>query len=357
MALGWLAFAAPLSAQEESQQINPPPLADVVVPVLPLRPAVPSLVALVRAADAIEGFDENPAVTRRMVEQLVKAATGHATAADGWRSLVRPVDRVGIKVTAAGGRYFSTRRGVVAAVIDGLKSAGVPTRNIFVWDRDPEALREAGFTEERLGCAVRGIEQPKGWDRDDALHAPVLGELIWGDLQFIERVTSLDRGEGDQLSSKSHLCKILSRDATKWINIPALSDTPGIGVHGAFYSAVIANLDNWRRFTTPRQGGALSLPELYGDPRIGGKCVLHILDALTVTFAGGPAANPRYTAAHGTLYASKDPVALDATGARLIDRWRMESGLPDLGTQTEWLQAAGAVGNFEESKIRFSPAK
>ena len=350
-----LSFAASLSAQEEPPQLDPPTPARVLPPAP--QPKAPSLIAVARDEAAIQGFDENPAATRRMVEQLVKSATGCATTAEAWRSLVAPSDRVGIKVSTAGGRYFSTRRGVVVAVVDGLKMAGVPGKNIFVWDRDAVALREAGFTEERLGCTVRGIDQPKGWDREDALVAPVLGELIWGDLQFTERVVALDRTDGDQLSSKSHVCKILSRDATKWINIPALSDAPGLGVHGAFYSAVVANVDNWRRFTTAGPGGALALPDMFADPRIGGKCALHILDALMITFAGGPGPNPQYAAKHSTLYASKDPVALDATGVRLIDQLRLSVNLPILGPKSTWLQSAETVGNFAESMIRFSTAK
>lgn len=335
-------FAASLSAQEGPQQLNPPALAGVPEAVVLQKKAGPSVVAVARDEDALRGFDENTAVTRRMVERVVKAATGCATAADAWRSLVKPTDRVGIKVSAAGGRYFSTRRGVVLAVIEGLKSAGISEKDLFVWDRDAVALREAGFTEERLGCAVRGIDQPKDWERGDALNAPMLGELIWGDLQFIERVVAKDRADGD---------------VTKWINIPALSDAPGLGVHGAFYSAVVANVDNWRRFTTAGVGGAMALPEMYADSRIGGKCALHIIDALTVTFAGGPAANPQYTVPHATLYASKDPVALDATAARLIDLLRTDANLPTLGTKAAWLQHAGSVGNFDESMIRFATAK
>lgn len=305
----------------------------------------------------MNGFEENPAATRRMVDAAVKTATSRATVADAWRSLAGPADRVGIKVSTAGGRYFSTHRGVVAAVVDGLKSAGVPEKNIFVWDRSEAGLREAGFTTARVGCEVRGIEQPNGWDRDGSLVAPVLGQLIWGDAQFTERVVALDKNEGDQLSAKSHVCKILSRDVTKWINVPALSDAPGMAVHGAFYSAVVSNVDNWRRFTTAGPGGATALPDLYSDPRIGGKCVLHILDALAVTYAGGPGPNPHYSNIHGTLYASKDPVALDAKGVRLLEGWRLAANLPALGTKAAWLQTAGAVGNFDESMIRFATAK
>ncbi len=330
---------------------------DAAAPAIPQKPKGPSIVAVVRDSAAMDGFEENPRITRQMVDTVVKNATGRPTVADAWRSLATPADRVGIKVTAAGGRYFSTRRGVVAAVVEGLKLAGVPEKNIFVWDRDAATLRDAGFTAERLGCEVRAIAQPKDWDREGSLSAPVLGQLNWGDAQFAERVIAVAKNEGDQLSSKSHVCKLLSRDATKWINIPALSDAPGTGVHGAIYSAVVDNVDNWRRFTTAGPGGAGALPEMYADPRIGGKCVLHILDALAVTYAGGPAANPHFANPHTTLYASKDPVALDATGARLLDQWRSAENLPLLGPETAWLENSAAIGNFDESLIRIILAK
>ena len=187
--------------------------------------------------------------------------------------------------------------------------------------------------------------------------APVLGQLIWGDAQFTERLNALNPAESDQLSSKSHLCRMLARDVTKWINITALSDAPGTGVHGTFYSAVVANIDNWRRFTTTGPDGANALPDLYADPRIGGKCVLHILDPLAVTYAGGPAANPHFATVHSTLYASRDPVALDALGARLLDGWRSAANLPVLGAKVAWLQGAASIGNFEESMIRLVAGK
>ncbi|MEK0448846.1 MAG: hypothetical protein RL088_1114, partial [Verrucomicrobiota bacterium] len=344
--------------QATEPQLNPPTPASAQQDAQsPPRPRTLSIVGTVRSEDAMTGFEENTATTRRMVASVVKTATGKATVEDAWRSLASPDDRVGIKVTAAGGRYFSTRRGVVIAVIEGLKSAGVPEKNIFVWDRDAAALKEAGFTPERMGCEVRSISQPKDWERDTPLVAPVLGQLIWGDAQFTERLNALNPAESDQLSSKSHLCRMLARDATKWINIPALSDAPGTGVHGTFYSAVVANIDNWRRFTTAGLDGANALPDLYTDPRIGGKCVLHILDALAVTYAGGPAANPHFANVHSTLYASRDPVALDALGARLLDGWRSNANLPVLGAKVAWLQGAANIGNFEESMIRLVAGK
>ena len=299
----------------------------------------------------MDGLDENPAVTQRMVDALVRTVTGRADSATAWRDLAGPEDTVGIKVTTAGGLYFSTRRGVVAAVASGLKEAGV--HNIIVWDRNSSTLRECGFTPQRLGCEVRAIDPPRGWDREASLQAPVLGKLIWGDLLFSEKLPAT---ADSLLSSKSHLCTILSRDVTRFINIPALSDEPGCGVGGALHSAVVGNIDNWRRFTVFGESGAAAIADAYSDPRIGGKCVLHILDALAVTYGGGPGPNPQHSVIHNTLYASRDPVAVDSTGLRLLEKWRNHARLGPIGTKAAWLQGT-PIGNSDERMIILTPAQ
>ena len=362
-----LIFAAALGLAEvlaEEPQINPPPSAPapqvapapapVAAPVA--QPTGRSLVAIAHDLRAMEGYDENPAVTRQMVDALVRTITGSESTRAAWRELAGTDERVGIKVTTAGGPYFATRRGVVAAAIAGLKDAGV--REIIVWDKSSAALRECGFTPQRLGCEVRGIDPPRGWDREASFQGPVLGKLIWGDLLFSEKVGShgIGKGEDNLLSSKSHLATILSRDVPRFINIAALSDDPGCGVAGALHSAVIGNLDNWRRFTSFGEGGASGIADCYADPRLGGKCVLHILDALAVTFAGGPGPNPHNSAIHKTLYASRDPVAVDSLGLRLLERWRYRANFGPIGAKASWLRATN-VGNSDEQMLILSPAR
>jgi uncharacterized protein (DUF362 family) len=345
-------FAAALGLVQvlaEAPQANPAAAEPPPPPVA--QPTGRSVVAFARDFRAMDGLDENPAVTRRMVNALVRTVTGRGDSRDAWRDLAGPEDRVGIKVTTAGGPYFSTRRGVVAAVVAGLREAGV--RQIIVWDKDPAALRECGFTPQRLGCEVRAIDPPHGWDRGASFQAPVLGKLIWGDLLFSEKNKE---GPDKLLSSKSHLCTILSRDVTRFINIPVLSDERSCGVAGALHSAVVGNLDNWRRFTSFGESGASAIADSYADPRIGGKCVLHILDALAVTYAGGPGSNPQASVIHNTLYASGDPVALDFIGLQLLEKWRRNGRFGEIGTKAAWLQGTN-IGNADEKMIILSPAR
>ncbi len=367
-----LIFAAALGLAQllaEEPQVNPPATAPapadpsvaapppVIAPVAPVaQPTGRSLVAIAHDPRAMDGFDENPGVTRQMVDALVRTVTGNTSTRAAWRELAGGDERVGIKVTAAGGPYFATRRGVVAAAVAGLKDAGV--RDIIVWDKSSAALRDSGFTPQRLGCEVRGIDPPRGWDREASFQAPVLGKLIWGDLLFSEKVGAhgLGKTEDNLLSSKSHLATILSRDVPRFINIAALSDEPGCGIAGALHSAVVGNLDNWRRFTTFGEGGAAAIGECYADPRLGGKCVLHILDALAVTFAGGPAPNPRHSAIHQTLYASRDPVAVDFLGLRLLEKWRARANCGPIGAKASWLRTTN-VGNADEHMLILTRAR
>lgn len=323
------------------------------------KPLPFSIIHYAQDATALDHFEENPAVTRRMVDRLVRAVTKQPDSTSAWRSLVKPTDRVGIKVSAAGRRYFATHRGIVEAVVAGLESAGVPRNRIIVWDRDLEDLRAAGFTAKRGGYDVVSIPPIIGYDRAAVFSAPILGKLIWGDAMFAEKQGKLGKKlvEADQFSSNSCLANVLSKQITKIINLPVLSDEAGVGVGGAIYNMTVPNIDNWRRFTQLETDAASGLLDLYADERVGGKVVLTIMDALLVQYAGGPRFNPNYAFPYHTLYASTDPVALDANAFRLIDTWRKEAKLPSIARRVEWLQSAEemGLGQFTESKVVLRP--
>ena len=323
----------------------------------PVPPPSTSVIFSAQDSFALEQLEENPAVTRRMVDALVLGVTQQADIAHAWRSLVSPADRVGIKVCAAGGRYFASHRGIVEAVVAGLEESGIPRERVIVWDREGDELRAAGFLAQRGGYQVRGIAPIHGYDRAAAISASVLGKLIWGDLLFQDpgkrggkRATA-----ADQLSSTSHVASVVSREITKIINVPVLSDESGCGVAGALYNMTVPNVDNWRRFT--QTDCADAIPDVYADANLGPKVVLTIMDALRPQYAGGPQFSPNYAFSWHTIYASKDPVALDAHALRLIEGWRKEAKLPPIGKRAAWLESAAesGLGNFAEGKIIVRP--
>src|SRR5260370_17615326 len=80
-----------------------------------------------------------------MVDRLILAVTGQPDLAKAWASLISPNDKIGIKISAAGGELFTTHHDVVSAIVDGLVAAGHPRSSIIVWDRSLQGSKEAGY--------------------------------------------------------------------------------------------------------------------------------------------------------------------------------------------------------------------
>jgi len=112
-------------------------------------------------------------------------------------------------------------------------------------------------------------------------------------------------------------------------------------------------VDNWRRFTQYGSLGAAGIAEIYSDPVIAKKVVLHLMDGLLAEYGGGPQSQPNYAAHHATLLASKDPVALDALALQRIEGWRAKANLPPLGDLAAHVEIAGrmGLGNADLSRV------
>ena len=321
----------------------------------PSSPSQPrSTVYFERNSEALENYQPNPGVIRKMVEDLVIAVTGQPNAESAWKSLFKPGDRVGIKISATGGRYFAVRKPVVDAVAAGLRQAGVPAANIIVWDRAD--LQAAGYHTSGMDYQLRRIESIADYDPKAVIVSPLLGKLIWGDVRFLKDDTNIGSQlirDPESVSSESHLCKIMSKDVTKIINIPVMRGSESCGIAGCFYNMTVPNLDNWRRFVTGAAVGGTTLAELYLDPKISKKIVLTFMDGLIAQYAGESKYEPNYAFHFNTLYASKDPVALDATALREIEKWRKQAKLPDTLKSALYLEAAEAMGlgNYAADKI------
>lgn len=312
-----------------------------------------SIVYRAHNQDAIHDFKTNPELVRRMTNALVLAVTHQPDIASAWRSLVRPNDRVGIKISAAGGELFTTHRAIVNAIVDGLVAAGHSRRDIIVWDKSLGGIKAAGYTESE-GYQLRSIPPRDGYDAKATFSAPFLGNLIWGDFDYIG-----NRGEvpllsdTENTSSISHFSKIVAHDVTKIINLPVLSDSVRNGIAGCLYNVTIPNIDNWRRFGEPPDFGASAIPEIYNDPNIGQKVVLNLMDGLLAQYAGGPASQPAYSFPFATLYASRDPVAIDAIALKHLEEWRKKTRVPPIKRMGAQVQVAAEIGlgNADLSRI------
>lgn len=313
---------------------------------------------------SIKDYDANPEVVRRMVDQLVLAVSGQTTVGAAWASLVKATDVVGIKVCANGAPLFSTHPAVVDAIEAGLIGAGVPPQNIVVWDREEKLLKLAGFKGRSGGYRLMWSE--KNYDLKEFVTSPISGKLIYGDMLFVSKLPEIIKEEqaapekdkkkrfvADNLSDESHISNVLTHVVTKVINVPVLSDHMFCGLSGALFNMTVQNLDNWRRLVQAPISGDPSIPEAYADPRIGEKVVLTIMDGLVALYAGGPVGDANYAIHHGALYASKDPVALDAIALKRLDQWRVEAQMEPASKTAKYLKTAldYGLGNADPSKI------
>jgi uncharacterized protein (DUF362 family) len=177
------------------------------------------------------------------------------------------------------------------------------------------------------------------------LSAPVIGKLVWGDLEYFGDIGKMPMlSDTENTSNVSHFSKILSTEVNKVINVPVMSISETNGIAGCIYNMTIPNIDNWRRFAQGSRFGAESLAEIYSNPLIAKKVVFNLMDGLIAQYAGGPQPQPNYAIHHATLYASKDPVALDAVALRYFEQWRKRGSLPPIGPMAAYVDYAGQIG-------------
>src|SRR6266568_2387842 len=247
----------------------------------------PSIVYAVHDPDAIKDYEANPRVLHAMVDRLVLAATGQSSVATAWASLVSPNDKIGIKISAAGGELFTTHHDVVNAIVDGLVAAGHPRNTIIVWDRSLGGIKDAGYRAGIDGYQLQATTPHDGYDAKAVLTAPLMGQLIWGDLDYLGDARQM-LSDIENTSNVSHFSKILSSEVTKIINVPVMSISETNGIAGCIYNMTIPNIDNWRRFAQGSRFGTESLAEIYANPLIAKKVVFNLMDGLIAQYAGGP---------------------------------------------------------------------
>ena len=203
---------------------------------------------------------------------------------NAWLSLVATNDTVGIKVFSAPGPVAGTRPAVVAAIVRGLLAAGLPpgpdrhlgpARRRFARPRD--FLSWAG----RSGVRVAGAAEA-GYDTNTFYlpDSPVVGQLVWGDLEFGQ--TNKDFSVG----KKSFVSKLVSRQMTKIISVTPLMNENAAGVCGHFFSLALGSVDNTRRFEGKPDRLAVALPEIAALPVIGDRVALYVTDALLAAIRG-----------------------------------------------------------------------
>ncbi len=280
-------------------------------------------VVIVENPRAITAYEADPAVAQTMVDRGIIRLTGKPSSIDAWRSLVTTNDVVGIKVCSVAGSISGTRLAVVEAIARGLLDAGLAPTHIIIWDRHEDDLRDAGFftLAQKLGVQVAGSFE-SGYDEKTFYNpdTPIIGNLVWGDLEFGRK------GEG--IGRKSFVSLLLTKQITKIISIAPLLNNSEAGVSGHLFSLALGSVDNTRRFENDPDRLAIAIPEIYALPSISDRVVLNVTDALLAQYEGGTRGLLQYSTVLNQLWFSRDPVALDTLALKELEQCRRAAAAP-----------------------------
>ncbi|MEN6535726.1 MAG: DUF362 domain-containing protein [Bryobacteraceae bacterium] len=235
-----------------------------------------------------------------LLDRAVQSYFGCDSAMEAWRKIVRPGEVVGLKVNCLSGKGGATTVGLVEAICERLRQAGVPAGNIVIWDRLNDDLDSAGFRIETRSGRIR---------------------CIGNDVLGYEDELSVYGSAG------SLMAKTLTQVCDAVINLPVLKDHGIVGVTLAMKN-LFGAIHNPNKYHL--QSGNPYVPDVYMLPAIRRKMRLVICDGITAQYEGGPSYMPQWTWPFHGLLVAQDPVALDYTGWQIIERKRLEKRMKTL---------------------------
>ncbi len=283
-------LAAPLASLAGGTPPGPAPAAAI---------PCPGRVVRVHMAGMRSGLFPRPDAARRMVDAAVTALSGEPDPGRAWLSFVHPADRVAIKVNCLGTRMISSMREVAFAVADAVRDAGVPDANILVFDMFASNMMGGRYAVQANPSRMRVLahaDNPyqKAWRETGPARVRFSELLLW---------------------------------ATAVINVPPIKDHDLAGVTCCMKNMTFGTVEK------PHLNHAVvneAIPRLWALDEIRSRVRLNVVDGSTVLFDGGPKYNGAALAPHECIYATVDPVAMDAVAYELIELLRAEKGLKSL---------------------------
>jgi uncharacterized protein (DUF362 family) len=324
----------------------------------------PGRVIAVERPGAIVGRKYQRTAVRDMLNKGMMELTGATSPQEAWRYFFQPGDVVGLKLNPVGQPHVMSAPEMVMEIVDGLKMAGLPAKNIIAFDRYRDQFLSAGF-DKWLPEGVRWTAASPSYNS----HPLQLDMEGYDSSQYIEMPLVLPSADPkNPHHRRSYLSNFISKEVNKMINLCLLKHHQSAGVTIALKNlshGLVNNVSRSHSSPTLNTCGTF-IPNVVDHPIIRQKVVLNIGDGLLAAYHGGPGGKVgKYMWEHNTLYLATDPVALDKTGLKVIDAKRAEVGMlpistakPDqdstfLNMQVEHIEIAGALGLgvFDDQKI------
>ncbi|MBI5021672.1 MAG: DUF362 domain-containing protein [Ignavibacteriales bacterium] len=264
-------------------------------------------------------IDQN--ISGKMVKAGMLNLTGNKDISEAWRMFVTPKDIIGLKVNPVAGVTLSTSIEIVQAIIQQLEAAGIPRKNLVIWDRREFEMQEVGFTEKVFpGIKIIGTERKddKGSfvDSEGKLYGEQMIDKNWFYWADVEEKYDAETipymiNEGKH----SYFSKIVTQQVDKIINIPILKNA-GSSITLCLKNLAYGSVSNTGRLH--KQLWSETSAEVCAFSPLRDKVVLNIVDGIKGCFNGGPGATPEFFTEYKTVLVGTDPVAVDRVGYEII---------------------------------------
>lgn len=308
-----------------------------------------------------------PEPVEQMLDRGMMELTHAESPIEAWREFFEPGDVVGVKFNPVGQPAVISDASLFRAIFKRLEEVGVKRKDIIAYERYGQAFQQAGFESwlpEGMTWTSGSPVNPKiqldmdGYDRDVYMEMPLIHPDYVGEYRA-----------DDPHLRRSYVCKMLTQQVNKVINVPILKHHQSAGVTLALKNLSHGFTNNVSRShaSTTANACGLFIPAAVDLPVFREKVVLNILDGVKAAYHGGPGTTVQHYAwAHKTMYFATDPVAMDKVGWKAIDTKRAEVGRdsialmkPDehsrwLNGQVEHIELASnfGLGEFDDEKIR-----
>jgi hypothetical protein len=163
-----------------------------------------------------------------MLDRGMMELTHAESPIEAWREFFEPGDVVGVKFNPVGQPAVISDASLFRAIFARLEAVGVKRRDIIAYERYGQAFQNAGFVDwlpEGIRWTSGSPVNPKiqldmdGYDRDVYMEMPLIHPDYVGEYRI-----------DDPHLRRSYVCKMLTQQVNKVINVPILKHHQSAGV-------------------------------------------------------------------------------------------------------------------------------
>lgn len=257
---------------------------------------------------------------KTMLTKAMTELTGKPDLKTAVMQFVHPNDIVCVKVNGIAQSQFATNKELILPFLEAMIEGGVPAKNITLLEQYPGFFNATRLSAQNVPAGINIQTHANGNATMDERMIPGTGV-------------------------KTKFARWLT-EATACINFALVKHHSICGYTGAMKNMTHGCSVNPQDFHGHHASPQIAL--LYAQDVIKSRVRLNIADAFKTMPDGGPLGKrPEYNKVYESIFASTDPVAIDAVGWEVIDKQRVEAKLKplaDVGLEPYYIKIGQDLG-------------